>query len=529
MKINLVKLLWPIFFIAIFFKQLIWLGLVPLWHTPDEQAHFAQIQNTTLLGLDFSQTNKTKYLYSSDDIAQSEKLLGVFRKDQGRNDFTLNPTHNIEYTDSTIGKYEDQINNLPHQYSSDQQLHEATTYPFLYYFLGGFFYRLFFNSNIINRVFILRFYSLLIYLTNIYFIYLIAKKLFKKELAIFTLTFLCAFHPMFSFVGVSVSSDVLFNLIYTIFIYSALLFIEKKYKRASSYLILTVIAGFISKQQMFIVFPTAVFLILTNFSDLKKFIIAHKKNFYISTAISIPIFKLLFKLGELERVFGFWGYEQDSVSFLSYLKWSLEVTYRQTLPWYWGVFKWLSVTLPRWVNRIQMGILFFSSFGFLTYIFQLIKSKKFRQKDKKYLFLFYASVIYYLSLVTFDWIFRITKGFSFGLQGRYFFPTIISHMLLIFLGLKTLTKTIFKKRFSHFTFHTLLIVWWFCLHLSALYTVAKSYYNLSSVRVFLTQLSQYKPIIFKGNWWYLYIALGLLSLLILSLSIYKTHANKRKT
>ena len=35
--------------VVIFLKQILWLGIVPLWQFPDEQAHFAQVQNNHFL------------------------------------------------------------------------------------------------------------------------------------------------------------------------------------------------------------------------------------------------------------------------------------------------------------------------------------------------------------------------------------------------------------------------------------------------------------------------------------------------
>mgnify|MGYP001582937575 CR=1 FL=1 len=61
-------------------KSLLWVMVVPIFQTPDEQAHFTQlsfmVENKTLL----VQTSKNLSL----EIAVTEALLGTRRDDQGK-------------------------------------------------------------------------------------------------------------------------------------------------------------------------------------------------------------------------------------------------------------------------------------------------------------------------------------------------------------------------------------------------------------------------------------------------------------
>ena len=93
------------------FKQITFSAVTPLWHGPDEQAHFAQVQYIAEFGQPVANDNKVKDL--SQEIFISEQLLGTARDEFGKNKFTHNPGFRIEYTHTTIGKYEPLINNLP--------------------------------------------------------------------------------------------------------------------------------------------------------------------------------------------------------------------------------------------------------------------------------------------------------------------------------------------------------------------------------------------------------------------------------
>ncbi len=86
----------PLFWllIATFFKGVIWSGVVPLWHFPDEQAHFAQLQNIAE-GVKLNKEGST-----SEEIYISEKILGTERDERGNNRFTFHSEYNLAYSKS---------------------------------------------------------------------------------------------------------------------------------------------------------------------------------------------------------------------------------------------------------------------------------------------------------------------------------------------------------------------------------------------------------------------------------------------
>src|SRR3989338_660033 len=80
-------------------KSLAWALFIPLWHFPDEQAHFGHVAYLAEGGtLPMGRTNDL-----NQEIAISEQRLGTYRNKYGNNSFTYQPDYRLEYTDSLEG------------------------------------------------------------------------------------------------------------------------------------------------------------------------------------------------------------------------------------------------------------------------------------------------------------------------------------------------------------------------------------------------------------------------------------------
>ena len=100
--------MWLLIIITLF-KGLLWSLFIPMWHFPDEQAHFNHVAfNVERPNL----INFGKGLDLNQEIAISEQLLGTYRDEQGNNSFTYHPEYNPEYSNSQQGTHEEQIKNL---------------------------------------------------------------------------------------------------------------------------------------------------------------------------------------------------------------------------------------------------------------------------------------------------------------------------------------------------------------------------------------------------------------------------------
>lgn len=485
--------------ITTFLKLLVLSGIVPIWHTPDEQAHFAQVAY-------FAEENKmpTGHLDLNKEIYVSEELLGTLRDKQGNNKFTYRPNYNIEYTDSLIGKYEDEIRSLPKDYRKEFVKQEAAQYPPLYYWIAAIPYKIFYSTDLIFRVYASRFMSIIMGVVTIFIAYLIGKQLFQKnKLLQITLPLLVSFHPMFSFVVSGVTSDNLLSLLFTAVIYTNILIIKNGIKR--KYLIwnlIIVILLYLTKPQFILVFPLIAFALVAAFLQSASFPKKSKLIASISTVgvltglillvLLTPIYQILEKAYPMSFSP---GQSKFNIDPLWFIKDTINRTARETVPWYFGVFKWLGVVYPIEILRIINRVLIILGLGIILKLGTDIYKRKI---DLLFLFMLFTAVSYFAGIVFYNFLFYSSVNFSFGLQGRYFFPVILAHMALLLYGVTTLIPEKFK-RLNEWGIKTLglsMVV----LNIIVIGILINSYYNWSNLNTLILQLSQYKPFYFKEYW-----------------------------
>jgi hypothetical protein len=512
-KKNLLILL----ILATCFKEIIWSATTPLWHTPDEQAHFAQVQNTVEVRGD------PKGQDLSNEIATSEQLLGTFRDEQGKNSFTHHPEYNIAYTDTSTGKFEEKINSIPFYERTKFIKNEATNYPPLFYLLSSIPYRIFYTSGLITRAFTVRFSSIIFGIFTVYFTYLISRLIFpKKFLFQITSAVLVSFQPMFTFVSAGTNSDNLFNALFTIFIYLYLKLIQQFNVKYVILIFFTLWAGISTKVQMYVLFfplfLLLVYLFLKSLSSKKT----HKKTktvfFIISFSLVLFLLSIRYVLkktaggGDLIPEISLSPNQKAiDLTLFDHFIWTLRHTIAEVVPWYWGVFKWLGVTLPRIVNRVINRFTIIAAFGILIKIITIFKKKEFNFQNAALGLLMFFSLYYFFILMIWDYFFRVGHGFSLGFQGRYYFPTISAHMILLQVGLLSLLPKKFIK--IKYLVAKSLVFLMIILNFIGLFTLANSYYDLSSFQAFLIQISQYKPFFYKG---FSFVFLGIIYLLLIS-------------
>ena len=509
--------------VSILLKQLLWVGFIPMWQFPDEQAHFAEVQNYA----EGNPINPARIPTTSKEIDESEKYLETKRDGFGNNKYTYHQEFNIPYSATKEGIYESTIKNFPTSYRHELVTDEATVYPFLYYKLAAGFYTSVIRSDIITRVFFVRLLNLTFFILLTFLSYLIGKMLFPKNfLYQITLVIFVCFHPMLSFLGGGVNSDNLFILIFTLSIYQSLKVLNRGWS------IVDIIAMFLvtwvatSTKELGRLVPL-VFLYPGVY-----WIVGHKQHWKKILALSligIVLFSIIFRQPITQFVRGEqfisevpgWPilFSSAKESYLNHFVSTAKHTYREILPWYWGVYRWLSMTYPRPVHRIINWILVIAILG-LFYALYNSHLKKRGVLTKNLWFLIYVSGMYFMAITTFDYLFKISHGFSLGVQGRYFFPTIVPHMALILIGLFSLVSKISLNQ----RLIKLLGLAMIALHTYAFYFVTSSYFSKTSVSLFIVQASQYKPWLFKSPFLEIYSLLFISVLLLFIVNYLRIYA-----
>jgi hypothetical protein len=144
-------------------------------------------------------------------------------------------------------------------------------------------------------------------------------------------------------------------------------------------------------------------------------------------------------------------------------------------------------------------------------MWKVLRHKKVITDIYSFHFIFSSAIFYAIAIFWADWIHHKNLAYSMGIQARYFFPTINAHLALLMLGILSFGWSA-RIRFWLRRGLILLFMW---LQLGGLWRLATSYYSVSSVQEFIIQVSQYKPFYLKGEWWYLWGTLYLISLIYL--------------
>lgn len=486
-----------LFFLFSALNLVIFSMAVPIWHGPDEQAHFGQVANN-------GEFNRTLYGLKTlnGEIYDSEVLLGTLRDEKGNNKFTFHPEFRIEYTSTSTGLYESSLSAIPISRRQTLVSNESTVYPPLFYIVSSYFYKFGYSFDLLNRVYLTRVFGIMLGVFNLYIVYLFSKELFpSSKLKQITLCMMVAFQPMLNFVFATVNSDNLFNVYFTLCLFLGFLIIKKGLNLSYVLsLVLLLLIGPSIKPQFVLILPIWMLALLINlFCFWKK---RQNRNLTLSLLgimfflpIGVIIVQSLFNIVLISTLKFLNTGGEKVVTFPTFLRTSLYRTYHETIPWYWGVFDWLGVTLPRVVNRTLNYLLVISVIGGFVYVVKQLKLRSL-QNLAMYSYLVLATLIYYFGIVTFDFLYTNSSGgISIGMQGRYFFPVLLAHMSLILIGVESLVPGKWKNR--RILLLKVLGLGFLFLNFIGLYTILNSYYSFASLELFFNQLSQYKPIYLK--------------------------------
>lgn len=422
--------------VLIFLKGFLWWQVVPVFQTPDEQAHFAQLQwyaeNKSL------KINGEKNL--SLEIATAEELLGTRRDEFGNNKYTYRP----EYKNNAV------IPKMPLGTRTVYVDREAAGYPPLYYVLALPFYNLVYDNNLADRVMSARLISVILGLGLAVIAYKIGRIVWEDKTLALILAVLVSFQPMISFVAAGLHPDNLLNFLYSIGILVLLLILKNGVKfKYLIFLAAIIFLGLQTKILMIFFLPIATAVVFHRFWPLALAILAFPAVAFLlllplpympHPTISSPLWNM-----------GLIQYLQFRIPKMAFEMW----------PWYWGVFKWLGVTLPPLAMKIITRVAIFAGVGLIIKLFKREKSLEF-----KFIILSFLSLIsYVLYLVLWDWRLMQNLGYSQGLQGRYLFPNIIPAICLLLVGIKLWHKKLVIP----------LVLGMIILNMIALYTVHVSY------------------------------------------------------
>lgn len=484
----------------------LWSISVPIFEFPDEQAHFAQTQFLVEQGrLPHGREFDLSY-----EVAKTEMLLGTYRDQQGNNKFTYHPEYKIPYSDTLIGIHETEIESLNTEMSRQSyETREAARYPILSYAFGSIGYWFTYEGSLFERFFAVRMINVFWAVAIVYFSYKLGALVFEDRSLALMVGSLVGLQPMLRFLNAGINSDNLHIAICSAFLYVCAKILLRGWQ-GNDHVKAGVLLGldFITKPQAYILI--GIFGLMIAMRLLKS---QEKLKEIRYGAMAGITCLLLSAWQEIPRFWNFWHGSSaflPNVSmnpageFLPFLQFSLHKLYTQNIVWYWGVFKWLGVVLPRPIWWITNRLVLLAGLGVFLIAYKGIKKQETSVRLELLLFLLGATLMYVAAIFYFDWQHFLTWGYSFGVQGRYYLPMIASQMTLLLAGIGALLPW---KRATWFM-GSLLVGWFLIMHVVAVWTVLKIYYDLSSTQSLLLQISQYKPDYAKGYAWGFFAMLG---------------------
>lgn len=473
--------------------------IVPLWEFPDEQAHFAHVAYLVESGSAYQALDLSKEIY------EAEKIMGTVRDVRGINNYTYNPGFKPAYAaNSTSGIYETYLNNFPEEWRTTYVTKEAALYPKLFYWGSGLGYSLAYDQNLVIRVFFTRLVSIVLMCVSVYVSFLIGQEIFKKPIYSLMLATMVSFHPMFSFVGSGVNNDNGVNLIGFLIIWLSYQILHRHLTvQRSLFLGILFGLGIFTKPLVVPVIMASGLVLIYEWYQTKR---SWKKQLVLMMPLILGSITtggwLILKPFLLSGKIPYLTYQKEfgmaDLTFWQYLKPQIGRYYRETLVWYWGVFKWLGVILPLNLIRLLKVLMIIASIGLIKEIF---KPSILKRKADVWIGILFT-LVFIVALTWWDYDGVRKNGFSHGLQGRYFFSVLVAHMFLLLVGWLALVPEAYRRlvaKCSGLGFISMHMVSWWVL--------MQAYYQTDSVRILFQQMSQYKPAFLKYPYALIWIGL----------------------
>lgn len=417
-----------LFFLFVLVQGIFYLFLIPPWQSPDETHHFGY---GALLSKDIK-LRPVAYEDLEKKIIESMDTFNAWK-------YQLIPRPSP----------------LPHRlddvpfYRKGGGISDVTDRAPLYYLLSFFAIKELKINGILNQFYLIRSFSLVLFLLSIYFTYLSARILFKNNslYCLATASFV-AFLPQFIIISTSVNPINLAVLIETIFIYLILLSLNNG-KKLLVVLFGPIIIGlgfFNHRAALFMVPPFLVLLLIYFLKSLKN----KKKLLKISLILLIPI--LLFLALYLVSLHLFPAVSDSSIRLRiyeinRYIKYLTTTGFKFDVDFFDGFFKsfwylsgWMRFSYLLNIYSILKLISFLSFLGLLKYLFFILSRKSYKSSIDFISFLIISAACLSILLGT------IVKYIPVEVaQGRFIFPAISAFAILFVFGLREICPKRLEK------------------------------------------------------------------------------------
>ena len=419
----------------VFVKQLAWLTAMPLWHTPDEDAHYQYVEY-------LAETGRLPIFTRATPLNQYSQEVVLSLQQSGVEEVKFRPPIQPILTSSTTGPGEERFSQQPRLSRSSDGNSSAAVYAPGYYFPAALAYRAVEDGTLMDRVFAVRAVSIGFVLLTTFLAFQLAGLLWSNLYVRAGFALFVGMHPVLSFLGVSVNNDAMLVALGS----AALVYLAYALKTGFSFrqgLVLGFVLGFglLAKPQMMwfvLVTPFLAALAALYRRDSWKRLIRYGLGVGLSVAMLYGPWLAYCKL-----TYGTWvpsliaSEGQQAMSLLEFIGTSLsapglERAFHLWIISYWANLGWHDTYLAHPVYLALAAFMFLGGIGTLITIFREKDLATLITAASACLALGYLVFLYYAEFQ----VMRLTGAAL--LQGRYWLPVILPISAVCFGGLLAL-------------------------------------------------------------------------------------------
>lgn len=415
-------------------KGILWSAIVPALQAPDEHSHFSVVQFIAEFGRLPGPGDDAKV---SEEVHQSTVLLDLWR-------IAFHSEEQTVFSSGVNGPSETLIRDIPWKtrLTSSRQRSTAMHLPPLYYTLGAGVYRLKYQGHILTRLFAVRQVSVILALATVWLAYRTTRLVFPTNAAMqVTIPVLVSFHPMFTFLGAVVNTDIMLITLSSWAIYLLLLIIRSGFttKRAAVFgLVLGL--GMLTKPQIWFLLTPLAAVMLLEISRRKTSIRRILMLLVLLVAVCLTVAGWSLVRNKLLNANIFYSnqpsYDPHPDTTLAEFLWNYEDRLADPLlRGYWGIFGWLDTPMPQESYYSLRLTTFIAVLGIGVHAGKVWARRQFVDANLSLLVqgTYVVTLIIAFAILGF-WHYKNIGGTQPS-QGRYFLAPLISQMTLLAIGL----------------------------------------------------------------------------------------------
>lgn len=445
-------------------KGLLWIALVPALQTPDEERHFSTVMwraEPKSINIETTSIELKEDVFDVSTYHIPDEYREFLQTIQFENTRFNQNNHQSFSSSSKLGPNESNFVNSDLDSRFKVLPPTIVSYPPLYYETASWVYSLTRDYSLFDRFYAVRIFTFLLSLGVALCAYKTARVLDFSNIQAGLIAGIVSFQPMISFIYSSVNPDTMLILGLSMFILFSISTI--KYGFTSGNLVGLLAASLIAiftKQPGIMTIPFLIILAVFVFfrgglrNGLMLGITRIKKNKIILISLAvfiITLFMLIFFQGNLPGLLPLGGisglfsapaaFESLPASISAYAERHFQLNEQYELfGSYWGWFGWFEYPMDKYVYAAIGIALTLGLVGFLGFLFS--RNGDTPSNKPAYLYLAILVVIFHMSIVYSEFWFFKENRIMFGLQGRYFLPTILSLSLIHIKGLTFLFRKI---------------------------------------------------------------------------------------